>query len=407
MDFLRRHVFLIVCGVAGAGGVALAGIGLRVAPKVETAMEEAQGLHRELQSLRKNPVNDKAIKAEQKRIDQVKDDYARVITKAEELYGYEPLVPDVLPDGNKAARYEFQREYSRVMLELLESLVPGQPPGARAIDQVQDRINQEQWERQAAGREGEAPLPGTDGPPRTIAGVLTEAGVRQDAAARASIQRAQQLRCYATGFDTAQGRESAASLDFHYFMRDVGDLEAPQLADIWEAQLGYWIQKDVVEAIVAVNQEAADGLQRDDRWVGVMPVKEVISIRLSQGPIPPLGEGEMIVGFPPGGYEEAFPPGTAETVFTGLGSTGAFDVMQFTVKLVMDQRDIPRLVERLTAGTFHTLVRVSYQAVPVNRELKGKIYGPEPTVNVVMDFETIFLDEVFGELEPPSPEDGA
>ncbi len=409
MDFLRRHAFLIVCGVVGAGGVVLGVDGLRAGPRVLAAMEEAQGLHRDLQSLRNNSVNQEAIEAEQQRIDQVKDDYAKVIAKAEKLYGYEPLVEGALPDGNKAARYRFREEYSTAMEALLETLVCGGPPGQGETDDMQDRISQESWEREAPAREvdGTPPAPFIEGPFRTPAGVLTEEGVRQDAEARVSIRRAQQLRCYATGFGTSESREVVPGLDFHFYMQEGDGLEAPELVDVWEAQLGYWIQKDVVEAIVAVNQEAADGLQRDDRWVGVMPVKEVISIRVSQGAVPPVGEGDLTYGHAPGGYDDALPPGSAETVFTGLGSTDTFDVMQFAVKLVMDQRDIPRLIERLTADSLHTVLRVSYQAVPVNRDLKGKIYGPEPTVNVVMDFETILLNEVFGQFKPKDQEDDA
>ncbi len=293
------------------------------------------------------------------------------------------------------------------MEALLETLAYGGPPGLAETADMQDRIDQESWERDAAGMEedGTPPEPDIDGPSRTPAGVLTEAGVRQDAVARVSIQRAQQLRCYATGFGTSESREAVPGLDFHVYMEEEDGLGAPELDRIWEAQLGYWIQKDVVEAIVAVNQEAADRLQRDDRWVGVMPIKEVISIRVSQRAVPRVGEGDLTYGHAPGGFDDALPPGSAETVFTGLGSTGTFDVMQFAVKLVMDQRDIPRLIERLTADSLHTVLRVSYQAVPVDRDLKGKIYGPEPTVNVVMDFETILLNEVFGHLKPQVQED--
>ena len=67
----------------------------------------------------------------------------------------------------------------------------------------------------------------------------------------------------------------------------------------------------------------------------------------------------------------------------------------------MDQRDIPRLINELTADSFHTLLRVAYQAVPVNRDMVGKIYGSEPAVIVVMDFETVMLGEVFRPLMPP------
>ena len=74
--------------------------------------------------------------------------------------------------------------------------------------------------------------------------------------------------------------------------------------------------------------------------------------------------------------------------------------MQFSVKLIMDQRDIPRLIDRLSKNSFHTPLRVAYRAVAPNRKMVGKIYGAEPTVNVVIDFETIMLGEVFRRLMP-------
>ena len=34
MDFLRRHMFFIICGVVAASGLALGGLGLQGMPKV-------------------------------------------------------------------------------------------------------------------------------------------------------------------------------------------------------------------------------------------------------------------------------------------------------------------------------------------------------------------------------------
>ena len=131
-----------------------------------------------------------------------------------------------------------------------------------------------------------------------------------------------------------------------------------------------------------------------------MPVKEVISIRLSDGYIPAMGDA--FVGPRPGEYTEALPPGTPETVFTQSGQSDMYDVIQFAVKLIMDQRDIPQFIDRMSKDSLHTLLRVSYKAVPVNRAMMNKIYGSEPAVNVIMDFETIMLGEVFRPLMPPS-----
>ena len=66
----------------------------------------------------------------------------------------------------------------------------------------------------------------------------------------------------------------------------------------------------------------------------------------------------------------------------------------------MDQRDILRLVDWICKDSFHTLLRVAYKRVEPNRRMIGKIYGSEPTVNVVMDFETMMLGELFRPLMP-------
>jgi hypothetical protein len=182
-------------------------------------------------------------------------------------------------------------------------------------------------------------------------------------------------------------------------MKDTGSVEAPDTDDAWRAQVSYWIQKDVVEAIMAVNEEAGEAAKqaKEDQWVGIMPVKEVISIRVSDY-VPPKDQLYKVAE--PVGFGAAMPAGTAESVFTGTASGDSYEVVQFTVKLIMDQRDIPLLVERLCNNSFLTLLRVSYKSVPVNKAMTGKVYGAEPTVLVVMDFESVLLSEVFRPLMP-------
>ena len=219
------------------------------------------------------------------------------------------------------------------------------------------------------------------------------------AEARANMAVAQRIQCYAEHWTRAKPPRLVGSLEFDQAMVDVGAVDAPPLADCWRAQVGYWIQRDVVNAIAAVNAEASAAAAPEDRWVTSMPVKELISVRTSFGYV--LPDAGSFAGNEAGGYTEALPTGTAETAFTQSESNEWYDVMQFTVKLVMDQRDLIRFVDELCDGRFHTLLRLSYAAVPVNRDMVGKIYGSEPAVNVVMDFETIMLAEIFRNEENP------
>lgn len=400
MDFLRRHVFFIACIVAGLVGIALAVTGLGAMPKVLEEMGEVERLYRELNTLQGRPVNMATLDAEKQRIDRILADNNQVISKATELYGYEPLVENVFPDGDTDARLRFLKAYNAVMSKLMDSLVWGRPPTDAEVAQAQEKIEEERYRSIPLGldRGATESKPQSSGEPFTPAGVLTKAGARVDAEARASMACAQQIYCYAISFKGAKAGQ-VQSLFFHPYLEDTGTLEPPLIEDCWWGQIGYWIQKDVIEAIVAVNEEAATAAKDrgEDRWVGIMPVKDVISIRLSDGYI--LKDDDEFVGAPAGDYAEALPCATANTVFTESVSSPSYDVIQFTVKLVMDQRDIPRLVDRISKNRFHTLLRIAYRAAHPNRKMRGKIYGSEPTVNVVLDFETTMLER-FRELMP-------
>lgn len=394
MDFVKRYLFELICTGVAAVGILLMVTGARAMPGVLEEMRKAEGVYRNLGSLQSRPVNAEAIAAEERRIELVREDRDKVLSKAEELYGYEPLVKGVLPDGDNLKRIEFRKVYRTAMDNLLKALHYGSTATPVDITLARDRIAREEAERREGGW-AQGPSPGPAGPLLTPAGVLTEAGVRNDAMARAQILAAQRIYCYARHFDEPERQGEVSSLDFRAAMKEGETLRPPDLWEVWHAQLGYWIQKDVIEAIAAINNEAAEQAAKRDQhpWVGIMPVKDVISIRAFEGFVP--ASGERYFGHAPGGYDAALPPGTPETVFTHSGENETFDVTQFTVKLVMDERDIAALVHRISENSFHVPLRVSYVAVPFNRKMDGKIYGSEPTVNVVMDFETILLGKVF------------
>jgi len=402
MDFLRRHAFFIVCGVVALIGIALIVTGARAMPSVLEEMNNVESTHRSLNSLQSQTVNMAKIDAAKQRIELVLNDRDKVANKAKELYGYEPLVPGALPDGDALKRNDFKAKYTTEMEELLASLNYGCPATPADVAMWRDIIEDEQAAQRERGMDRGATQspPPPSGPSHTPAGVLTKTGVREDPAARAHMAAAQKIHCYARHFDDERPPNQVASLDFWPTMKDTGIVDAPDVEDVWYAQIGHWIQMDVVSAIVALNSEAAQEARKrgEDPWVGVMPVKEVIAIRLSDGYVP--RDGEEIFGNQPGGYTAALPPGTPETVFTHSGSNEMYEVVQYSVKLVMDQRDIPLLIDRLCKNSFHTLLRVSYEAMPPNRDMVGKIYGSEPVVNVLMDFETIMLGGVFRPLIP-------
>lgn len=403
MDFLRRHMFVIICGLVAAGGIAAGVTGHQSMAEVGRKLENVVALDSQLGSLQTRPVNARQIESARTRIDLIVEDYNEVVDRAKKLYDYSQLVADALPYGEPQLLIEFRRVYHDAMNAMLDSLSWGTPASDAEVRNMQDRIDEEVQQRRAEALEQGLAAPPDTGPKRDEAGVVTRTGAEFDARVRADLAAAQRIYTYARGFEVrgGMGAQIAPSLDFNVNMKDLDIADPPYPEDVWQAQLSYWIQKDVIDVITSLNSEAAEQARNEGRtaWVGVMPVKDVISVRVSTDFVP-LDEGDEVYGGAPEGYDEALPPSSAQMVFTGSGSGEAYEVVQTTVKLVMDQRHIPRFVERLSNNSFHTVLRISYQAVPPNRTMRGKIYGSGPAVIVVMDFETILLGDVFRRLMP-------
>ncbi|MBI3835048.1 MAG: hypothetical protein HY287_12030 [Planctomycetes bacterium] len=379
MDFLKRNLFFILCGVGAAAGIALMITGMQAMPKVAAAMSESKTVYEGLGSIK--PANQKSIDAEKKRIQSLLEDRKQVLDKAAELEKYTPLVEGVFPDGPDSKRVEFRKVYIGEVHKLLDSLHWGVPPTAAEIETAKEKINEEKLSGQLPTEpEGKRNFASEPGP-------------------RAAITKAQTIFLYAVPPEDDKPPERPASLQLAPGLKDTGTVEAPAPEDTWRAQVWYWIQKDVVEAIRGLNEEAAEAVKKEggQAWLGTLPVKEMISVRISEF-VPP--KGELYAPAAPGGNNAALPPGTAESVFTGTASCETYDVVQFTIKAVMDQRDIPLLVQKLCNNSPHTLVRTAYKYNPPSKTMADKIWGPEPAVNVILEFETIMMGDVFRKWMP-------
>ncbi len=411
MDFIRRQAFTIICSIAALGGVGIAVTGLQAMPEVMAKMSDAERVFNDLGSLESGAANRQVIAAEQERIDSIVQDRERVIERCKTLYPYKPLEDGVFPDGDDNRRRVFKTAYQTAMKALYDSMRPGTTATPQDVENMRDKIEAELYKAKEHNLDAGVivPAPTIAGPPFTPAGYLTVAGAKEDAAARAEMAIAQQFYMYANPFvvrvQKNKGRKNSkgiSSLDFHPAMMDTGTVDAPYPEDCWGAQIGYWIQKDVVEAILDVNAQAAATLKKAGlaRWVGTLAIKELVSVRVGDSYVPPYGEGDLVAGASPVGRRAALPPITAENVFTRNGRSETYEVVQFSVKMIMDQRDIPYFVDRLTSGRFHTLLRIAYSQVTANKNLIGKIYGADPVVSVVLDFESVMLGEVFRKWMP-------
>jgi hypothetical protein len=407
MDFIKRQAFFLVCGAAAVGGIALGAVGYGGMDSVLSEMSDADRLFKDLQNAASNPVNQTHIDAELVRIQRIQSDREVVMNEAAKFMPYEQLVEGFFPTMSKDKEDQFRRKYVEKLQALLDSPHYGTPANAADIADMRNRMKREEFERTkdrlTSDPGASAPPPVASGPAYTPGMVLTEDGARKDAEARAAMNRAQSIRCYAVRFGDKPSQGGVHTLQIEETVPPTGRMDdRPPEADIWRAQLGLWIQEDVMRVVAAMNEEAArayrlahqDDEERRAPWVGIMPVKEVISIRVSDYVFND-SEAKAVNGDEAGGYHAANPLGMDVASFTRSGSIDWYDVIHFNVKLVMDQRDIPEFVAKLCENRLHTLLRISYKSVPPDGRMRGKIYGDEPVVNVLFDFETIMLADQF------------
>jgi hypothetical protein len=403
MEMLRRNLFFMICGLGGLAGIVLGAAGVKSMTQVKRQMNEAVTLYAQLQGLTRGPdggppANAKAIEAEQQRIQAINNEYDEVMRLADQHSAHTPLTENFFPRPKDShVRNQFLSAYREALNGLLQKLHAGTVPTLEEIAAEEERIREEESDtealfglddtREESSRDRDA---GASSP----SGLVTEAEARLSPEVRASIKKAKSIYCYA---------DLLSSLDVNPVVWQARGVP-PALGDCWDAQVSLWVQQDVIDALARVNDQAAAALQEagETPWVGNLPVKDLISIRLSKGDFGPYVVPEATGTDPasPGGVDPACPPGSPRFAFTGDASGPEYELIQFTVKLVVDARDLPVIINELCRNNFTTLLRIAYVEEPANLAMEGKIYGDEPAVNVVMDFETCLFSKLYLDLMP-------
>jgi hypothetical protein len=136
--------------------------------------------------------------------------------------------------------------------------------------------------------------------------------------------------------------------------------------EIWLAQVGLWIQKDLVDAINQTNQQV-----RQARGISEAPsvnnsaVKRLVSVRYL------AYEGATTVAATPGAGPGAAPMVAAERKagmalagsLTQRGSNQEYDVVTFQVTMVMNLADWPTFQENLSRQNLYTVLKMDSTAV--------------------------------------------
>ncbi len=390
IGFLKRNLFNIICGVVAVAAIGLGVLGITSMGKVEEELLSIASIHGQFSGPTSRPVNDRIIESERQRVETITQQYGELIARAKALNTYEPLKPGegerFFPEPSSNGRRQFREVYDAQFTEFIQLLKTGMPPTESDVRTAQEAIDEERRTAQSFGDEDagdRSRKPPQDEENTHPSGLISEKQASESASTRAAIQRALNIYCY-TNPET--------------FDRNASVFEglSPREADMWKAQVSLWVQQDVVRSLARLNAAVAKEVidAGGEPWVGNLPIKDILSIRVSDYlPVKETSEPRNLSGDGPSN-----PPGDGNAVFTLNMSNDMYEVVQFSLKMVIDARRLPQIIDEICKDRFHTLLNVAYEydrSAFENLKMEGKVYGSDPAIKVVLDFETIFFGDLY------------
>lgn len=417
IEFMKTHLISLICGVVALAAIGLAGVGMSNKTVIEKLNKSQNEIGAgSISDLRRSAKNQECIDKEKLRAKAFEDDYKATVEKAKNINRREPLMGGVFPKAEQdATRFAFKGAYEKEVSRLPNLMGAETLPTADEIDEerinVAELIAQENEKKEETKIAGSPSAPPQPPPTPTVVTFANEFGdapggrapgagnrsaggsmqmsssgtnvePRYNPEYRARVRKAKSIRCYV----------DPATFQVHPLVQMVA---APTPEQMWNAQVSLWIQQDVVQAINALNREAAKAVPDGDAYVEHSPVKRLISLRvlgyvLPSGGTLPLGTGDA------GALGREPTPS-----FTDRKSNELFDVLRFELTAVVDSRETLKVADAITKANFNKLLAI--ESVAVNRtvdEQQGYFYGTAPVAQVRMEFETYMARDVFDEIKP-------
>ena len=409
MDIVKKNMWSIVCGVIAVLAVLftywpLSGKFVELNTRLTSSVDE-DNKFRQLNNTNPNmPVIDpknsevpklnqfpteKVIEKGRAAVGKVHAEAEKLAQRAMEMNKREPLVANALIIGREPFMSSFKQEYYAGLDEMRKAM------GSTTIptdDEIRVRVD-EMWKNDYE------PLI------RKVGDVAqNEQQVHEEFELRKKeipkmmrMERARQHLMYVNpekpGTTPGTTNGMTTSMDYHPGIPAMDVKDLPNVIDIWQAQLGYWIEQDVVNAIAESNK-------------GAKSVEDAIVKRLIRTDIKkeymtktgPLAIGMAVnasnIQAPQPGQDDA---ATGPQRFFGYTVTGRvcnpqYDVMHFTITVDADAQRFETFVNNLTHGKFITVIRLNVRGV--DRELlqqRGYFYGKSPVVRTEIKCEAIFF----------------
>lgn len=402
MDVIRKNLFLVVLvGVTAVLIGLILFVNSSVSADVEKAVKERNTLSSKLRTYalgqRYNP---SVIDARRAEVTGSKQNLRSVIDRSIEFNRQYKVLSLVRPDGKGvvpafpfnrqldreiALRAVFPDAYNQAIQEVEQSLNSTTPP-TEPFTEAELR----QWElrelSEARAEWARQLKAGTIEPTREVDGeaVSTEPILTAEMAARAR-------RKALTRRMVDRARQGEIYLDALALQRLIDQAQKrPLLETMWYAQLSLWLQQDVIDAIRQTNAEAFAGLPASGKTVPNAAVKRLMEIRM----IPQYvgASGGMSVSGSDREQNQSGDGAMAAASLTEAVSNKDYDVIHYTLTVVLPFRYLGRLEWHLAQQNYHTVLDVQEVAPPADPP-STYYYGKEPVVRVTLRGEWKLLTE--------------
>lgn len=360
-------------------------------------------------------INNEAINALDRVYRRMNEEYANIFNLALRInqHNHLPMADGLFPDPiDNFKPYEARKRYLEAFIDMCgryspNSLLPrlnaGMPPNGAEIAEEMKKVEAELLLGTSLGA---SDGPNTSGP-RVMESKEAER-LRENKAYRLFAllrDRARQFHIYA--------ERDIQKPDFPF---DFGGWaygsKAPTPAEMWEGQLGLWLQQDIVEAIARTNS-----VHNSEASVVFNPVKKLDRISIGALYVGIVSGGAMSMGVRDRGFVHlgALPapptlspanqrlPDNFAIGPTGRRSNAIYDVHHVWIRMVMDYQRMPDFFDNLAKVNFMTVLRMDIKALDEYQTLRaGYVYGTSDCVTVEMLVESLWLRDWTSRLTPMS-----
>ncbi len=157
---------------------------------------------------------------------------------------------------------------------------------------------------------------------------------------------------------------------------------------LWLAQVGLWVQRDIVDAIIKTNEQVQQTASGGQKGVAASAVKRLMSIDIRGYVLSATGSGEAaaLQYLEIGGKKNSKPAPR----LTGRSCNELYDVIHYDFTVVIPMQHLLRLQKNLMAQNYHTVLKID---IAKSAQSSVHFYGTDPVMRVSIVGEMLMLTD--------------